>query len=160
MVRQLKENHDVKVGVISDTHGLVRPVVFDVFKGVDMIVHAGDMGSQNVISDLQSIANVVTVKGNVDHGEWVQKIPGTDAVKICDSYLYVLHDLGKLDLDPVAGGFNAIISGHSHRPVVKIIDNTLYLNPGSAGPKRFKLPISVALLYVKGSSVDAEIVKL
>jgi uncharacterized protein len=156
----LKRKFDHKIGIISDTHGLVSQRVVKSFKDVDLIVHAGDIGKLEVLETLQVIARVYPVRGNVDGGKWVDKLPETEVVKVGQTYLYVLHDLNALDLDPVADGFNAVISGHSHVPKIEERDGVLFLNPGSAGPKRFKYPISIAFLYVNGISIDAEIVEL
>ena len=156
----MKRTFDYKIGVISDTHGLVRKSVLKSFKSVDLIVHAGDVGEPKVLDTLQTVAKVHPVRGNVDGGKWTNNLPLTEVVEVGQVYLYVLHDLGSLELDPAAAGFNAVISGHSHIPKIKKVDDILYLNPGSAGPKRFDYPISIAFLYIKGTSIEAEIVEL
>lgn len=156
----MKHTFDYKIGIISDTHGLVRRSVVKSFKDVDLIVHAGDAGNPEVLETLQTIATVHPVRGNVDGGEWTDNLPFTDVVEVGQVYLYVLHDLDSLDLDPAAAGFNAVISGHSHIPKIEKRDDVLFINPGSAGPRRFKDPISIAFLYIKGTSIDAEIVEL
>ena len=156
----MKRTFDYKIGVISDTHGLVRKSVLKSFKGVDLIVHAGDVGEPKVLDTLQTVAKVHPVRGNVDVGKWTNNLPLTEVVEVGQVYLYVLHDLGSLELDPAAAGFNAVISGHSHIPKVENRDDILYLNPGSAGPKRFDYPISIAFLYIKGTSIETEIVEL
>jgi len=156
----MKRTFDYKIGVISDTHGLVRKSVLKSFKGVDLIVHAGDVGEPKVLDTLQTVAMVHPVRGNVDGGKWTNNLPLTEVVEVGQVYLYVLHDLGSLELDPAAAGFNAVISGHSHIPKVENRDDILYLNPGSAGPKRFDYPISIAFLYIKGTSIETEIVEL
>ena len=156
----MKRTFDYKIGVISDTHGLVRKSVLKSFKGVDLIVHAGDVGEPKVLDTLQTVAMVHPVRGNVDVGKWTNNLPLTEVVEVGQVYLYVLHDLGSLELDPAAAGFNAVISGHSHIPKIKKVDDILYLNPGSAGPKRFDYPISIAFLYIKGTSIETEIVEL
>jgi hypothetical protein len=156
----MKRTFDYKIGVISDTHGLVRKSVLKSFKGVDLIVHAGDVGEPKVLDTLQTVAKVHPVRGNVDVGKWTNNLPLTEVVEVGQVYLYVLHDLGSLELDPAAAGFNAVISGHSHIPKIKKVDDILYLNPGSAGPKRFDYPISIAFLYIKGTSIETEIVEL
>ena len=156
----MKRTFDYKIGVISDTHGLVRKSVLKSFKGVDLIVHAGDVGEPKVLDTLQTVAKVHPVRGNVDVGKWTNNLPLTEVVEVGQVYLYVLHDLGSLELDPAAAGFNAVISGHSHIPKIEKRDDILYLNPGSAGPKRFDYPISIAFLYIKGTSIEAEIVEL
>ncbi len=156
----MKRTFDYKIGVISDTHGLVRKSVLKSFKGVDLIVHAGDVGGPKVLDTLQAVAKVHPVRGNVDGGKWAENLPLTDVVQVGQVYLYVLHDLDTLELDPAAAGFNAVISGHSHIPKIDKIDDILFLNPGSAGPKRFNYPISIAFLYIKGTSIETEIVEL
>jgi len=156
----MKRTFDYKIGVISDTHGLVRKSVLKSFKSVDLIVHAGDVGEPKVLDTLQTVAKVHPVRGNVDGGKWTNNLPLTEVVEVGQVYLYVLHDLGSLELDPAAAGFNAVISGHSHIPKIEKRDDILYLNPGSAGPKRFDYPISIAFLYIKGTSIETEIVEL
>ena len=156
----MKRTFDYKIGVISDTHGLVRKSVLKSFKGVDLIVHAGDVGEPKVLDTLQTVAKVHPVRGNVDGGKWASILPLTEVVEVGQVYLYVLHDLGSLELDPAAAGFNAVISGHSHIPKIEKRDDILFLNPGSAGPKRFDYPISIAFLYIKGTSIETEIVEL
>jgi putative phosphoesterase len=156
----MKLKFDYKIGVISDTHGLIRQSVVKSFKDVDLIVHAGDVGKPEVLETLQTIAKVHPVRGNVDGGKWTDNLPFTDVVQVGQACLYVLHDLDTLDLDPAAAGFNAVISGHSHIPKIEKRDDVLFLNPGSAGPRRFKYPISIAFLYIKGTSIETEIVKL
>jgi uncharacterized protein len=148
------------VGVISDTHGLVRPEVLAALAGVERIVHAGDIGAPDVLDALGRIAPVTAVRGNNDRERWAADIPETDVLEIGDVSLYVLHDLHELDLDPRAAGFAAVIAGHSHQPRMEERDGVLYLNPGSAGPRRFKLPISLARLTVTGGHLRAELVTL
>ena len=148
------------VGVISDTHGLLRPEALAALAGVERIVHAGDIGAPDVLEALGRIAPVTAVRGNNDREGWAAEIPETDVLEIGDVSLYVLHDLHELDLDPRAAGFAAVIAGHSHQPRVEERDGVLYLNPGSAGPRRFKLPISLARLTVTGPQLTAELVTL
>jgi putative phosphoesterase len=148
------------VGVISDTHGLVRPEAVAALQGVAHIVHAGDIGKPEVLEALRTIAPVSAVRGNNDHGPWAEEIEETAAVQIGGVWLYVLHDLHELDLDPKAAGFAAVIAGHSHRPKIEERNGVLYVNPGSAGPRRFTLPIAVARLEVHGDRVQGEIVTL
>jgi hypothetical protein len=157
---KLKRTFDHKIGIISDTHGLVRQRVVKSFKDVDLIVHAGDIGTREALETLQTIARVYPVRGNVDNGKWTDNLPFTEVVQVGQTYLYVLHDLNTLDLDPVAAGFNAVISGHSHIPKIEERNGVLFLNPGSAGPRQFKYPVSIAFLYINGISIDAEIVEL
>ena len=148
------------VGVISDTHGLLRPEAVAALQGVERIVHAGDIGSPDVLTALERIAPVAAVRGNNDRERWAAAIPETEVVQIGGVALYVLHDLHALDLDPRAAGFAAVIAGHSHRPRLQEYDGVLYLNPGSAGPRRFTLPISLARLTVAGPRVRAELLTL
>ena len=148
------------LGVISDTHGLVRPEALAALAGVERIVHAGDIGAPEVLTALGRIAPVTAVRGNNDRDRWAADIPETDVLEIGDVSLYVLHDLHELDLDPRAAGFAAVIAGHSHQPRREERDGVLYLNPGSAGPRRFKLPISLARLTVAGRRVQANLVTL
>jgi hypothetical protein len=136
------------VGVISDTHALLRPEALEVLAGVDLIVHAGDIGSPEIIDILQRIAPVHAIRGNVDRGLWAGDFSDTEIVEVNGQSLYVLHDRNALDLDPVAAGFRAVISGHSHDPKVTEERGVVYLNPGSAGPRRFRLPISLARMTI------------
>ncbi len=156
----MKRTFDYKIGIISDTHGLVRQSVVKSFKGVDLIIHAGDAGGPEVLETLQSITKVHPVRGNVDDGKWTDGLPVTNAVQVGQVFLYVLHDLNELDLDPAVAGFNVVIYGHSHIPNIEKSDGVLFLNPGSAGPRRFDYPISIAFLYIKGTTVETEIVEL
>jgi uncharacterized protein len=148
------------LGVISDTHGLVRPEAVAALAGVERIVHAGDIGNREVLEALARVAPVSAVRGNNDRGGWASDIPETEVVEVGGVSLYVLHDLHELDLDPRAAGFAAVIAGHSHQPRVEDRDGVLYLNPGSAGPRRFRLPISLARLTVQGARVSARLLTL
>jgi putative phosphoesterase len=151
---------DHVVGLISDTHGLIRPEALRALDGVELIVHAGDVGGSNVLEALGEIAPVVAVRGNMDGGGWALDLPGTEVVEIGAVALYVLHDRGQLDLDPRAAGFAAVVSGHSHRPSIEEDDGVLYLNPGSAGPQRFSNPISLMRLEICGRTLGPELVDL
>jgi putative phosphoesterase len=157
----MKLQDDVHVlGIISDTHGLMRPEAIKALEGVKMIIHAGDVGTPEVLDALRAIAPVVAVRGNNDKGEWAHALPETEVVEVGDIALYVLHDVKTLDLDPVAAGFQVVISGHSHQPATANRQGVLFLNPGSAGPRRFKLPVSVARLIIHGDTLDAQLVEL
>ncbi len=156
----MKRTFDYKVGIISDTHGLVRQSVVRLFKDVDLIVHAGDVGKSDVLETLETIAKVHPVRGNVDGGKWTDNLPFAEVVKVGPVYLYVLHDLNALDIVPAAAGLNVVISGHTHIPKIEKQNGVIFLNPGSAGPKRFDHPISVAFLYIKGTAIETEIVEL
>ena len=150
----------VQVGVISDTHGLVRPAAVAALAGVDLIVHAGDVGGAEVIAALEAIAPIHAVRGNTDHGAWAARYPVTAVVEAGAALLYVLHDAAALDLDPRAAGFAAVITGHSHRAANRERDGVLFFNPGSAGPRRFTLPVTLGRLTVRGGEVRGEIVVL
>ena len=149
-----------RAGVISDTHGVLRPDVLEILQGVDLIIHAGDVGRPEVLEKLSEISTVVAVKGNVDRAEWAMGLQENEVVTLGDAQIYVLHDLNGLDLDPVAAGFRGIIHGHSHRPSEEWRDGILYLNPGSVGPRRFTLPVSLALLEVQESALDVRFISL
>ncbi|MFI5143351.1 MAG: metallophosphoesterase family protein [Thermoanaerobaculales bacterium] len=149
-----------RIGVISDTHGLLRREALAALVGCELIVHAGDVGGREVLDRLRAVAPVVAVRGNVDIDDWARSLPETETLKLGDVSLNILHDLDKLDLDPAAAGFAAVIFGHSHRCEATMRDGVLYLNPGSAGPRRFRLPVSVARLQVVDAQVSAELVTL
>ena len=148
------------IGVISDTHGLVRAEALAVLRGVDRIIHAGDIGGPEVLASLAGLAPVTAVRGNNDHGPWADQIAATEVVEAGGARLYVLHDLATLDVDPAAAGFRVVIAGHSHRPDQEERNGVLYFNPGSAGPRRFRLPIALGKLTIAAGTVEAEIVKL
>ena len=150
----------ITVGVISDTHGLFRPEAANALRRSELIVHAGDVGDAEVIERLRAIAATVAVRGNSDKGAWATALPTTDVVEVGTVSIYLLHELSGLDLDPKMAGFAAVISGHSHRPSAELREGVLYLNPGSAGPRRFALPIAVAKLQVIGGSLSHEIIEL
>lgn len=146
--------------MISDTHGLMREEAIAALRGSHLIIHAGDIGTPAVLDRLREIAPVRAVRGNNDRAEWARDIPETDVVEIGAHHIYLLHDLSELDIDPAAAGFAAVITGHSHKPVASARDGVLYLNPGSAGPRRFKLPIAVARLRVTDLGLEHEIIEL
>lgn len=148
------------IGVISDTHGLLRPEAVAALAGSDLIIHVGDVGRPEILDELAAIAPVRAVRGNVDHGEWAEALPMTEVVQAAGHDLYVIHILDDLDLDPAAAGFGAVLYGHSHRPDVGYRKGVLYLNPGSAGPRRFTLPVTVATLDVSGVRPRARIIEL
>jgi putative phosphoesterase len=149
-----------RIGVISDTHGLLRPEALVALHGVDTIVHAGDVGAPEVLEALRAIAPVTAVRGNNDHGPWARALPATAVVAIGAFRLLVLHDVHDLALDPGAAGFAAVVAGHSHRPAIVRRAGVLFLNPGSAGPRRFTLPVAIARLSVRGARLRARIVHL
>jgi putative phosphoesterase len=148
------------VGVISDTHGLLRPEAVAALSGSELILHAGDVGDPEILTRLRNIAPTVAVRGNVDTAAWASVLQMTEVVEIGKLQIYMLHDLAALDLDAKAAGFAAVISGHTHRPVADRREGVLYLNPGSAGPRRFSLPIAVARLQIDGTTISHEIVEL
>jgi len=147
------------IGVISDTHGLLRPSAAAALQGCDVIVHAGDIGNPEVLQALRGLAPVTAVRGNVDAG-WAKKIPESAELMVEGRRILVLHNLAALECDPSAEGFEIVISGHSHRPRIERRDSVLYVNPGSAGRRRFRLPIAVARIEVSAESVEARIVEL
>jgi hypothetical protein len=154
------DNGNMRVGVISDTHGLLRPEAVQALQGVDLIVHAGDVGEAEILTSLKEIAPVFAVRGNVDTESWAQELPETAVVEVGPVSLYVLHNLRELDLDPKAAGFAAVISGHTHKAENREEKGVLYLNPGSAGPRRFDLPVTLALLNLEARPWKVEIVRL
>ena len=150
----------MRIGIISDTHGLLRPEAVERLAGVDHIIHAGDIGRADVISDLRKIAPVTAVRGNIDRDEWAAGYPQTEMVKLGGRFFYVLHNLAQLDLDPIAAGIDVVVSGHSHQPRIETVDGVVYLNPGSAGPRRFSLPIALATLDLSAKELRPCIVSL
>jgi putative phosphoesterase len=152
---------NMKIGVISDTHGLLRPEVAPALTGVDRILHLGDVGKISILRDLEKIAPVTAVRGNVDHSGPCSELPETEVVLIDDRYVYMLHDLGTLHLDPVAGKFAAVLYGHSHVPNFIHKKGVLYFNPGSCGPRRFQLPVTIGLLTVaEDGQLEPKIISL
>jgi putative phosphoesterase len=149
----------IRIGLISDTHGLLRPEAADVLRGSDFIVHAGDIG-ESVLEPLATIAPVTAVRGNNDRAPWAQRINETEQLRFGEVTLHVLHDLAELAIDPRAAGVDVVVTGHSHRPKIERRGGVLYVNPGSAGPVRFHLPVSVALMQVAGRDVNVRIVEL
>jgi putative phosphoesterase len=148
------------VGVISDTHGLLRPEAIAALNGASLILHAGDIGRPEVLAELQAIAPTIAVRGNNDKGDWAAAITERATVTVENLQIYLLHIIQELDFDPQAQGIQVVISGHSHKPAIAENQDILWLNPGSAGPRRFKLPISVAHLYVTGTTAQAKIIDL
>jgi len=150
----------VIVGVISDTHGLLRPEAVAALRGSQYIIHAGDIGDPQILDQLAAIAPLTAVRGNVDHGAWAEKIPATNVLEVEEVSLYVLHSLEELDLKPEAAKFSAVIYGHSHVPKQEWKNGVLFFNPGSAGPRRFKLPVSVGRLLLTNGKVESQIITL
>jgi uncharacterized protein len=148
------------VGVISDTHGLLRPEALEALRGAQHIIHAGDIGAPEIVPALQNIAPVTAIRGNVDCEPWTMRFRETEVAELDGILLYVIHDVNALDLNPRAAGFAAVISGHSHQPKQEFKDGVFYFNPGSAGPRRFKLPVTVGLLEIVEGSVKGRILDL
>jgi len=146
--------------VISDTHGLLRPDAVVALDGSERIIHAGDVGAPEILDELASIAPVTAVRGNVDKGVWARRLAESEVVEVGKISIYILHDLARLDLKPEAAGFGVVVYGHSHVPKQEMRNGALYFNPGSAGPRRFKLPVTVGRLVVSNDEVRAEIVPL
>jgi putative phosphoesterase len=149
------------VGIISDTHGLLRHEALVAFRDCHLIVHAGDIGTADVLDGLRTIAPVIAIRGNNDKGAWASTLAETEVVETNGVSMYVLHNVNDLDLDPAVAGFQAVISGHSHRPRLEDRKGVLFVNPGSAGPRRFQLPVAVARLRVfRTKEIEAEVVEL
>src|ERR1041384_1634489 len=150
----------MKVGVISDTHGLLRPEAVELLRRAEHIIHAGDIGAPEIIPELEKIAPVTAIRVNVDTQAWARKFAETEVVELGGGVLDVIHDANTDELKPKAAGFAAVISGHSHKPKQEMKDGVLYFNPGSAGPRRFKLPISVGRLMIADGKVSAEVLEI
>ncbi|HZW95645.1 MAG TPA: metallophosphoesterase family protein [Candidatus Eremiobacteraceae bacterium] len=150
----------ILIGVVSDTHGLLRPEAMEALRGSEHIIHAGDVGELEILAALSAIAPLTAIRGYVDKGAWARKLRETEVLGLGGVSIYVVHDLVQLDLKPRAAGFSVVVSGHSHVPKQESRDGVLYFNPGSAGPRRFKLPVSVGRLIVNESGVRGEILKL
>ena len=149
-----------RIGVISDTHGLLRPEALAALRGSDYIVHAGDIGDLDILKKLAAVAPVTAIRGNVDREAWAQKIPATTVLEVGGISIFVLHNLAELDLKPDAGGFGVVVCGHSHVARQETKSGVLYFNPGSAGPRRFRLPVTVGRLIVKDGKVSGEIIEI
>lgn len=150
----------LRVALLSDTHGLLRPEAIEFVRGSDHIVHAGDIGEVGVLDALRRVAPVTAVRGNNDFGPWAEKIAETELLKIGGVSIHVLHDLKQLGLDPAAAGFHVVVSGHSHQPRIDERDGVLFVNPGSCGPRRFRLPVSLGELTISGNAVKPKLVEL
>jgi putative phosphoesterase len=148
------------IGLISDTHGLLRPEALRALEGCELIIHAGDVGGPEILESLRGIAPVIAVRGNIDKGEWAAQLPETAVVEAQSARLYVLHDIHQLDLNPAADGFAIVVSGHSHKASREERAGVIYVNPGSAGPRRFRLPITVARLDLRRSPWDFTFIEL
>jgi putative phosphoesterase len=156
-----KTKSDIKVvGLISDTHGLVRPQALAALQGVDLIVHSGDIGKPEVLELLKGIAPLVAIKGNIDRDNWARRLPETKTLRVGGIRMFVIHNVNELDFNPAARRYNVVVSGHSHMPSVVTRDSVLFVNPGSAGPRRFKLPVALGKLRVAAGKVTAELIEL
>lgn len=156
----MKAETSIVIGVISDTHGLLRPEAVEALRGSQHIIHAGDVGGAEILGQLAAIAPLTAIRGNVDKGAWTRKLPETEVVEVGAVSIYVLHDISKLDLKPDAAGFGVVIYGHSHVPKQEVRDGVLYFNPGSAGPRRFKLPVTVGKLILTDGEIRSEIIPI
>jgi len=156
----LRTEKHILIGVISDTHGLLRPEALQALRGSEHIIHAGDVGAPEILDRLSQIAPVTAIRGNVDKEPWARRLAETEVVELGGISIYVLHDLARLDLKPEAAGFGVVIYGHSHVPKQETKNGVLYLNPGSAGARRFKLPVTMGRITVSGGEIAAEILVL
>ncbi len=160
MARQAITQGVIILGVISDTHGLLRPQAIEALRDSDRILHAGDVGAPEILEALAEIAPVTAIRGNVDTGQWARALPATEVVELGGVSIYMLHDLRQLDLKPEAAGFRVVVYGHSHQPKIEEKKGALYFNPGSAGPRRFSLPVSMGKLTIDAGKIRAELVEL
>ena len=150
----------MRIGLISDTHGLLRPEAIAAFRGVNRILHAGDVGAPDILDRLRELAPVTAIRGNVDHGTWAETLAETEVIEVESVSIYMLHNRADLDLKPEAAGFDVVVCGHSHHPKIEEINGVLYFNPGSAGPRRFQLPVTVGLLEINAGKIEAHLVPL
>lgn len=150
----------LRVGLISDTHGLLRPEARAFAGGCDYIIHGGDIGSAAILDELSALAPLIAVKGNNDRQSWAAHLPQTEMIRVGGVFIYVIHDISQLDIEPHAAGVHVVVSGHSHKPLIELRDGILYVNPGSCGPRRFNLPLSVGEIRVDGTKVKARTVEL
>ena len=150
----------MKIGIISDTHGLLRPEAIAALRDSDRILHAGDVGDPDILDRLRDIAPVTAIRGNIDREPWAKRLPETEVLEVGGVAIYMLHDLAQLDLKPEASGFRVVVYGHSHRPKVEEKNGVVYFNPGSAGPRRFQLPVGVGLMEIHAETVQAHLIDL
>lgn len=156
----MNSSGNLRVGLVSDTHGLLRPEARAFLVGCDYVVHSGDVGEPKILEELAAMAPLIAVRGNNDTGPWARHLRETELIRVGNVFVYVIHNIEDLDLAPGAAGVSVVVSGHSHQPLVETRDGILYVNPGSCGPRRFKLPISVGELVVSGSAVEARTIEL
>jgi putative phosphoesterase len=150
----------MRIGVISDTHGLLRPEALAALRNFDRILHAGDVGDPEILDHLRELAPVTAIRGNVDREPWADALPTTEVIEVEGVLIYMIHDLAQLDLKPEAAGFRIVIYGHSHQPKIEEKNGVLYFNPGSAGPRRFQLPVSVGILEIEAGKIRAQVINL
>jgi uncharacterized protein len=148
---------ELRIGLISDTHGLLRPEAAAFLQGCDHIIHAGDICEASVLDALRKIAPVTAVRGNNDHGQWAAEVAETEILQIGEVLIHVLHNLAELDIDPTAAGVRVVVSGHTHKPLIEKRGDVFYVNPGSAGPRRFSLPIAIGELRISGNSISPRV---
>jgi putative phosphoesterase len=151
----MRAQHALRVGLISDTHGLLRPEARSFAGRCDYIIHGGDIGSAAILEQLSALAPLIAVKGNNDRQSWAAHLPETEIIRVGGVFIYVIHDISQLDIEPRTAGVHLIVSGHSHKPLIEQRDGILYINPGSCGPRRFRLPISMGEILVEGTKVKA-----
>jgi uncharacterized protein len=156
----MSDNNALRVGLISDTHGLLRPEARAFAGSCDYIIHGGDIGSAAILDELSALAPLTAVKGNNDRQAWAARLPETEMIRVGGVFIYVIHDIAQLDIEPHAAGAQVIVSGHSHKPGIGLRDGILYVNPGSCGPRRFNLPLSVGEIRVEGTKVRARTLEL
>lgn len=161
LAKDCKRDMDsLTAGVISDTHGILLPTALKILMGVDLIIHAGDIDTPAVLNELNKIAPVVAVKGNMDRGNWASHLCGTETIEIGQCFLYVLHDVGRLDMDPAAAGIHSVVHGHTHQPSDELQNGVRFLNPGSATHPRRNTPPSLLMLYITGATLRPELILL
>ncbi|HEY0802486.1 MAG TPA: metallophosphoesterase [Steroidobacteraceae bacterium] len=156
----MSAQQSLRVGLVSDTHGLLRAAARAFAGGCDYIIHGGDIGSAQILDELAALAPLIAVRGNNDREAWAAHLPETELIRVGGVFVYVIHDISQLDIEPQAAGVQVIVSGHSHKPMIERRDGILYVNPGSCGPRRFKLPISVGELIVEGTEVRARNIEI
>lgn len=160
MAEVFKNNQQMSVGVISDTHGLLRNGIIDIFKYVNLIIHAGDIGNPEILEQLNTIAPVIAVRGNMDSGTWTKHLPKEKKILVGDATLFMLHSLYGVDIEAIAPDADVVVSGHTHQPEIREKNGVLFVNPGSAGPRRYDYPVSVAILDINRKNVSAKIINI
>ncbi len=159
-VKDIDKQKDYTIGVISDTHGLLRPSVVEAFADVDMILHAGDVGDPDIISDLETLAPLIAVRGNMDYGNWAERLPVVQSIQVDNHFILLIHDVGWIDRDIDLSNYQVVINGHTHRPLIENHNQLVYFNPGSAGHRRRQYPISVGKLTVRNGQLIPNLIEL